>query len=174
MAVSFLMRLMWTACLIALQVLVFNHIQLFGYATPLVYVYVLCLQPLDTPRHVWLLWAFLTGVVVDMFAFIPGVGAGSMTLAAFFAPKLLQLFTPKDSVEDMMPGYVTLGGWKFFWYVTAVVFLHHAVFFMLEAFSFYNLKDLLFAWSGSSLLTIASVLALAALRNRKQGYNNKV
>ena len=43
---SFLKRLWQMAVLVALQVFVFNHIHLFGYATPMVYVLFLVHMPL--------------------------------------------------------------------------------------------------------------------------------
>ena len=48
----------WFVMLIALQVLVFNHIHIAGYATPLPYVYFLLILPSDTPRSALLMWGF--------------------------------------------------------------------------------------------------------------------
>ena len=42
---SFFSRLLWAFILLVFQGLVFNHIHFFGYATPVIYVYILCLQP---------------------------------------------------------------------------------------------------------------------------------
>ena len=53
---SFFSRLLWAFILLVFQGLVFNHIHFFGYATPVIYVYILCLQPLNTSRYAWLLW----------------------------------------------------------------------------------------------------------------------
>lgn len=168
MVQSFFTRLVWTLVLLVVQVLVFNHIHLFGYATPVIYVYILCLQPLDTPRYSWLLWGFFTGVVADMFSGTPGVGAASMTLTAMCAPVLLRLMVPKDSVEDMVPGYYTLGSWKFVWYVSLLVLLQQAAFIVLEVFSFFDFPDMLYTYLGSSLLTVVFILVLASMRGRKK------
>ena len=51
---SFFSRLLWAFILLVFQGLVFNHIHFFGYATPVIYVYILCLQPLNTSRYAWL------------------------------------------------------------------------------------------------------------------------
>lgn len=168
MVQSFFSRLSWGVALLALQVLVFNHIHLFGYATPVVYVYILCLQSLDTSRSSWLLWGFFTGMVADLFSETPGVGAASMTLTAMCAPVLLRLMVPKDSAEDMSPDYSTLGYWKFVWYVVLVVLLQQAVSLMLEVFSFFNVLDLLYTYLGSSLLTIIFILVLAGMRGNRR------
>lgn len=167
MVQSFLSRVVWGLALLIFQVLVFNHIHLFGYATPVIYVYILCLQPLDAPRYSWLLWGFLTGLSADLFSGTPGVGAASMTLTAMFAPVLLHLMVPKDSMENLVPGYQTLGRWKFVWYVVLLVLLQQAVFIVLEIFSFFNIPDMLYTYLCSSALTIVLVLVLAGMRSRE-------
>ena len=77
------------------------------------------------------------------FSETPGLGAASMTLTALCAPPLLRLFTPKDCLEDMVPGYRTLGGWNYIWYVTLLVLLQQASVMMLEIFSFFSALDML-------------------------------
>ena len=79
---SFFSRLLWAFILLVFQGLVFNHIHFFGYATPVIYVYILCLQPLNTSRYAWLLWGFAVGLGADFFSETPGLGAASMTLTA--------------------------------------------------------------------------------------------
>ncbi len=63
------------------------------------YMYILCLQPLNTSRYAWLLWGFAVGLGADFFSETPGLGAASMTLTALCAPPLLRLFTPKDCLK---------------------------------------------------------------------------
>lgn len=167
MVQSFFTRLIWALVLLAFQVLVFNHIHLFGYATPVIYVYILCLQPLDTPRYSWLLWGFLTGLAADLFSETPGVGAASMTLTAMCAPVLLRLMVSKDSAEDMVPDYRTLGRWPFVWYVILLVMLQQAAFLLLEVFSFFNVLDMLYTYVGSCVLTVIFILVMAGIRSNK-------
>ena len=164
MARSFFSRLVWMAALVLLQALVFNHIHWFGYATPYVVVYILCLQPLDTSRCGWLLWGFFAGLASDFFSGVPGVGAVSMTLAAMCAPRILALFAPKDCLEDMVPGYLTLGGWKYVQYVSWLVLLQQAVAVVLEFFSFFNGLELLYTYLCSSALTVVLLLVLEKMR----------
>ena len=164
MARSFFSRLVWMAALVLLQALVFNHIHWLGYATPYVVVYILCLQPLDTSRCGWLLWGFFAGLASDFFSGVPGVGAVSMTLAAMCAPRILALFAPKDCLEDMVPGYLTLGGWKYVQYVSWLVLLQQAVAVVLEFFSFFNGLELLYTYLCSSALTVVLLLVLEKMR----------
>ena len=62
------------------QVLVCNQIHLFGFATPLVYVYFVILFQRNYPKWAILLWSFSLGLLIDVFSNIPGVAAGAMTL----------------------------------------------------------------------------------------------
>ena len=55
------------------QALVLNHINLFGCATPLLYVYFILLFRHDYPRWGTLLWSFFTGLCIDIFSNTPGV-----------------------------------------------------------------------------------------------------
>ena len=90
MILVFLKRLMTMLWLVALQVLVCNHIHLLGVATPMPYVLFLVWLPLDANRIGNLVWAFLLGLVIDIFSNTPGEAAASMTLAALVQWPLLR------------------------------------------------------------------------------------
>ena len=90
-----------------------------------------------------------------------------MTLTALCAPPLLRLFKPKDCLEDMVPGYRTLGGWNYIWYVTLLVLLQQASVMMLEIFSFFSALDMLYTYLGSSALSIVLILVLERMRGNK-------
>ena len=57
--------------LLVAQVLVLNHIHLFGYATPLLYVYFALTLRRGTPRWAVLLWCFAMGLAVDYSRRLP-------------------------------------------------------------------------------------------------------
>ncbi|MBQ8283413.1 MAG: rod shape-determining protein MreD [Paraprevotella sp.] len=157
-------RLFWAIVLVALQIFVFGQVCLFGYATPAIYVYILCLLPLSTPRYAWLLWGFFVGLMVDMFSYSPGLGAASMTLTAMVTPLLLRLYIPKDTVEDHIPSFKLLSKWKYIWFVSSVVLFHQACFVLLEFFSFFRIWDMITAFLSSSLMTIIILLLFAKVR----------
>ena len=90
-----------------------------------------------------------------------------MTLTALCAPPLLRLFTPKDCLEDMVPGYRTLGGWNYIWYVMLLVLLQQASVMMLEIFSFFSALDMLYTYLSSSALSIVLILVLERMRGNK-------
>lgn len=167
MILVFFVRLLWVLLLVALQVLIFNHVHFLGYATPLVYVYFLFLFPLDTSRNSMLLWSFALGLTVDVFSDTPGVAAASMTLSALIQPTLLRVMAPQDCVEDAVLSYRSMGTGAYIRYVALVTVLYHLVFFSLEYFSFFNGLDLLCSMAGSWLLTLFICLAFERLRSSR-------
>ena len=83
---------------VLLQVMVLNHVNLWGYAVPLLGVMVLFHVPLNAGRIGNMFMAFFTGLVLDAFSNSPGVAAGAMTLAVFVQYPLLHAMLPKDAV----------------------------------------------------------------------------
>ena len=102
-------RIRQVLLVLALQVLVLDYIHLWGYATPLLGVLLVVYTPLDENRIVSMSISFLAGVVMDMFANTPGVGAAAMTLASFIQHPLLVMMLPKDSDEGIVPSLHTMG-----------------------------------------------------------------
>ena len=75
MNAEFFRRLLLYAVLVLAQALVLNHIHLFGYATPLLYVYFVVSFPRNYPKWGIFLWSFLLALNLDAFSNTPGVSA---------------------------------------------------------------------------------------------------
>ena len=150
--------------LVLAQALVCNHIHLFGYATPLIYVYFVLLFRREYPHWAVLVWSFLLGLVIDIYSNTPGVGAASMTFLGMVQPYLLIPFLPRDTEGDFQPSIRTLGLNKFLWYTILLVFLYCLIFFSLEAFSFFNWQEWLLTMLASTLLTVLLIIVIANLK----------
>lgn len=153
--------------LVLLQVFVLNHINLWGYAIPLLGVMALFYTPLSVGRISGMLHAFVIGIVLDAFSNTPGVAAGAMTLTAFIQPSLLMAMAPKDALTDAVPNKELLGRHKYFWYIALLMAVHHLAYFMLEAFTFFNFSTLLLRLLGSYLLSLLLVFTMEMLRSSK-------
>ena len=153
MLLTFLQRLFWMVVILAAQMLVFNHIHLFGYATPLPYVFLLLTFSLGTERWSILLWGFFCGLLADITSLTPGVGAAAMTLTAFVQPPLLALMVPKDAPEHLRPGYATMGFRSYFYYTALLTFLFTFTYFVILSFSFHNPVNLSISFASSWGLT---------------------
>lgn len=150
--------------LMLVQALVFNHIHLFGCATPLIYVYMVLLYQRGYPKWAILLTCFLMGLSIDLFANTPGVAAASMTFVGLLQPYVLKLFVTRDSPDDLWPSMKSLGATKFFYYTFILVFIYCIVFFTLETFSFFNFLQWVENVGGSTVLTILLILAMEGVR----------
>ena len=146
------------------QALLFNRIQLFGCAMPLLYVFFVITFPLGQPRWSLLLWSFSMGFVTDMFANTPGVASFSLTLLGALQPYLLGLFVESDTADMQETSAVRMGWGKFFGYSLLMVAVYCLVFFAVEAFSFSHWQHWLGCFVGSTALTAVLVLTLESLR----------
>ncbi len=146
------------------QVLVFNHIHLFGYAMVLLYVYFVVLFPRNYPRWAMLLWSFFLGLGVDMFNNTSGMAAASLTFLAFLQPYLLEFFVPREAPENMKPAVKTMNFIKFFTFLFILVFVYCVVYFTIVYFTFFNWQQWLLNIGGSTLLTILLLISLETIR----------
>ena len=161
-------RLGFVFVVIILQVFVFNHIILWDYAVPLLGVMVLLRTPLDAGRISNMLLAFFSGLVLDAFSNSPGVAAGAMTFTAFVQYSLLHAIVPKDAVEDAVPSMKLLGKYNYVFYIAILMAVHHFMYFLLEAFSFFNAMDLLIRFLGSYALSMVLALSIEFLLSSKE------
>lgn len=162
---SFLKRAGWFVLLLLLQVLVFNHIHILGYATPMVLVYLTLLFPSNASRSAILLWSFALGLVADTFSNTPGVAAFSLTFVALIQPGLLALSSTRDDENEVLiPSMQAMGKGVFVRYALCAVVLYEILFFVLEAFSFFNWKDMLINIGSSSLMSLLFIIAFESIR----------
>lgn len=153
--------------LLVAQMLVLNHIHLFGYATPLLYVYFALTLRRGTPRWAVLLWCFAMGLAVDIFSSTPGVASASMTFVGLIQPYVLTLFAPRDSADDLRPSPLTLGVSKYVNYMIIIVLLYTLSFFSLEAFNLYNWTQWALCTVSSAVLTIVLILVIENIRRKR-------
>lgn len=150
--------------LLALQVLVLNHVHLFGYATPMMAAALMLYFPRFTPRTTLLLVAFPFGLCVDMFTGTPGVCAGSLTLLAMLRPLLLRLEVPSDEENNIIPTYRTMGRWPHIRLCILLMLVHLATYHALDAFSLNHASQVSIIFLASLALSTALLLLLDTLR----------
>lgn len=133
------------------------------------YVYFLLILPATTPRWAYIVLGFFLGFAIDVCSSTPGLAAGALTVCGLAVPFLLRLFAPRDYDEStaLLPGRRTMGWGPFMRYCSFALLLHILVFFVLEAFSFFNILDLLFSIVGSFLITLLVVWGTELIRGEK-------
>lgn len=160
---------LWFIALVLLQALVFNHIHILGYATPMPYIYFLLILPSNTPKWLYVALGFVTGVLIDMFGNTPGIAAATLTAVGLATPWFLRLYAPKDYDENdaLRPGSRSMEWPAFLRYATTASLLHCLLFFTIEAFSFFDPLSLLINIAASTALTTLFIAAMELIRNEK-------
>ena len=166
MSIDLLKRLGLFIILCAVQILILNHIHLFDVATPFLFVYFAISFRRNSPKWAVILWCFAMGLAVDVCSNTPGLAAGSLTIVGLIQPYLMELFTPRDSVDDLECSVLTLGMGKYALLATILLFVFSLFFFALEAFTFFNWIYWLICTCSSTALTLVLILAIESIRKK--------
>ena len=159
-------RVLWIIGLILAHTLVFNHIHLMGYATPMPYVYALIILPHSTARWIYVVLGFCIGIVIDILSNTVGAAAAALTLVGLVTPLLLRTFAPDDKLEEeFTPSIKTMQWGGFLKLAVAVTFIHTLVFFLLETFSLFDAIEILIKVGSSTALTVIFMMTFEKLRN---------
>ena len=160
-------RLIMFVVLLVVQVLVLNHVWLLNVATPLLYVYFAITFPRNTEKGEVLGWCFFLGLLIDIFSNTPGLAAGTLTLIGMAQTYLVELFVPRDSVENLEVSAATLGWGKFSILSGILTLIYCLLFFILEAFNFFDWQLWILRAVFSTVLTLLLMLAIESVRSRK-------
>lgn len=159
-------RLVMFVVLLLVQVLVLNHVWLLNVATPLLYVYFAITFPRNTAKGEVLVWCFFLGLFIDIFSNTPGLAAGTLTLIGMGQTYLLEFFVPRDSAENLETSAATLGWGKFSMLSGILALAYCLIFFILEAFSFFDWQLWLLRAVCSAALTLVLMLAIESVRSK--------
>lgn len=160
-------RLVMFVVLLVVQVLVLNHVWLLNVATPLLYVYFAITFPRNTEKGEVLGWCFFLGLLIDIFSNTPGLAAGTLTFIGMTQTYLVELFVPRDSVENLEVSAATLGWGKFSMLSGILTLIYCLLFFILEAFNFFDWQLWILRAVFSTVLTLLLMLAIESVRSRK-------
>lgn len=159
-------RVLWIIGLVLAHTLVFNHIHLMGYATPMPYVYALIILPHGTARWIYVVLGFCIGIVIDILSNTVGAAAAALTLVGLVTPLLLRTFAPDDKLEEeFTPSIKTMQWGGFLKLAVVVTLIHTLVFFLLETFSLFDALEILIKVGGSTALTVIFMMTFEKLRN---------
>jgi len=152
--------------LVLFQVLVLNNIQFLGYINPYIYILFILSLPYQTPRWLTLILGFGLGLTIDTFSNTMGMHAFAVVMVAFLRTGIIKLFTAIEEGNNPTPSFHTFGVSAYIKYVVAMVLIHHATLFFLEAFTFSNFWIMSFKILLSSLLTILLILGFQSLKTK--------
>ena len=163
----FIHRLGWFIGLVLFQVLVFNHVHIYEYATPVLYIYFVFSLNAAVGRKALLLWAFFLGLAVDVFSNTPGVNACACTLFAFFRPFILRTQTVRDMTDDFYPSISTMGFSHYLRYVLIGTFVLVGTIQLIETFSFLRWGSLCLKIVTGTFVSVVGILCIDSMRRKK-------
>lgn len=140
--------------LLGLQILVLNKIQLSVYLNPFLYVLFILSLPVETPRGLVLILAFLTGLTVDMFSDTLGMHTIACLFMGALRPGLIKIISPREGSDYFKPSLQYLGLPKYLLYAGTLVFVHHFVLFFVEYLRFSELIHMFIKILASSVFTL--------------------
>lgn len=172
-------QLIFRFCAIVLiQVLVLNKISIqwwthpsgFPIFVPYLYPLFILVLPLRIPVWQVLLWGFVTGLTIDVFMNTAGMHAFATVLIAWLRTTALNMLLPKNRTEytTHLPGVKSMGWIPFLAYSAILLFIHHAVFFYIETWSFANPGILLLKICASSITSLLLVMVYTLLFTQTQ------
>jgi rod shape-determining protein MreD len=148
--------------LLAIQIIVFNNMNFFGFISPFPYLLFIILYPVNGNKSGLLVASFLLGLTMDMFSNSGGIHATSCLILAYFRPYLFKFSFGLSYEYQTVKLNDVLTPERFSFILLSVV-IHHLVLFLLEAFQFSFIWDILIRTVFSSLFTIIICIVIIYL-----------
>ena len=153
---------------LALQILLFNNINLFGYLNPYPYILFVLLYPVNSNKSILLISSFALGILLDMFANSGGIHAMASLVLAYIRPSLFKFafglsyeYQTVKIADKISPERITL--------LLLSIFIHHFILFCFEFFRIDLVLTILLRTLLNTLFTfIVSLLIIYIIKPTKR------
>lgn len=150
----------------ALQVLLFDQLQLLGVCHPYIYILFLLMLPITLPHSVDMLIGAAVGIIMDIFCNSLGVHTSACVLVMFIRPYLLGgIVNDKDRLNEQIC-LRTIGTSAMIKYLVMLIIIHHFTVFMLSAWSWTHIGWVLAETIVSSLVSFIILFGYNILKFR--------
>ncbi len=167
--IVFLQSLIRFIVLVLVQVLILNNINFLGFINPYLYILFIITLPINLARSYLLLIAFVLGLSIDIFTGTLGMHACATVAAAFVRAPLIKFFAPRDSNYELeSPSMRNFGTLNFIYYAALMVFVHHTVLFMVDAFSFHRIGYTILLILSNVIFTLALLIGIESVSLKKK------
>jgi rod shape-determining protein MreD len=139
--------------LLAVQIIIFNNMNFLGYISPFPYMLFIILYPVNGNKSGLLIASFLLGLIIDMFSNSGGIHTTACIILAYFRPYIFK-FSFGLSYEYQTVKLNDVLTPERFSFILISVAIHHFVLFVLEAFQFSLILDVLLRTVLSTVFTI--------------------
>ncbi len=149
------------------QVLILNNIHFLGYINPYLYVLFVFVYPVRTNRFPFLFFAFLYGLVADLFSDSGGIHAFSLLFVAYIRIFLIKAIFQKSNTDLLTFNFKSESLKKMINYVIILTVIHHFILFSLAHFSFQNFYDIMLNTFLSAFFTLILYFSGTFIFNKK-------
>lgn len=154
--------------LILLQVVVFNHINLFGFINPMIYIAWVFLFPFRKNISLLLVLSFVLGLSVDFFSDSGGINAAATLFIAFIRLPILKIVLKKSDFDYWSFNLRTVSFSKALLFITLLTIIHHLIVFSLAYFSFQDFISVFSNTLSTSIFTIITIILGISLLTKKK------
>ena len=144
--------------LVALQIFLFNRIDIAGKYTPVIYTSFVLFYPFYRNKFIFLASSFILGLSIDAFLGTWGINAFATTLIAYFRTII---FKTSTEVSSDIFSFHSLQWSQFLFYIFSSIFVHQFLVQFIEFFKFSRFFDVLFNILVTSVISIIFVLIYA-------------
>jgi hypothetical protein len=154
--------------LLALQIVVCNNIDLFGYIDPYPYILFILLYPVNGNKAGLLISAFFLGLILDMFMNSGGAHAVACVTLAYLRPVFFKFSFGISYEYQTVKINDRLSPERFSFILISVV-THHLILYLLEVFRFSLVLDILIRTLLTTLFTlIVCIIIIYLIKPGKQ------
>ena len=165
---SFFLNIFRFISLFLLQIIIFNNVNLFGFVSPFPYVLFIILFPVNGNKSALLISSFFLGLLLDIFSNSGGIHTTASILLAYFRPSIFKFAFGVSYEYQTIKLNDTLTPERFSFLFVAIL-LHHLILFILEAFQFSLIFDILLRSITSTALTIIiSIIIIYLIKPNKR------
>lgn len=162
MSSSVIMNIFRFIILLALQVVIFSRLDLFGFLNPYPYILFILLYPVNGSKAGLLLSSFLLGLTLDMFLNSGGSHAVACVTLAYLRPTFFKFSFGLSYEYQTVKINDRLSPERFSFILISVV-THHLILYLLEVFRFSLILDVLIRTLLTTLFTLTLCIIIIYL-----------
>lgn len=132
-------RLLYWILILALQVVIFNHLELSAYIVPQLFIILLITLPVHLSKSVQVIIAFGLGLLADFFVSTPGIHASACLWLIILRMSLLARLDLKEQIANKLAFNArTVGATVFMYAASILVIFYHFYILVLENIGAFN------------------------------------
>lgn len=153
---------------LALQILVFNTLNISGYINPYMYPLLIILLPFDIAGWLLLVIAALLGLFIDLFTGTLGIHLFSLVFMAGIRPMVINFLSLGKFDQDSSINIKQHGLIVTLVYISILFLVHHLSYFLMESFSYNGMGAAVLRTFASTFFSILLSLIILLFFNNSR------